>query len=231
MLTHCSLRELTLLRKSQPLSEPEPISVSRVTPPSPRKKARHTVSRRAAPKHRRAGSRIQASGSLSSAFAASRPPIPSEFSFGVSETTTTADSDVPEPGDKVMALNNRLAALIAEGQRALGKEVVVMSEDQDEPEDDGTEGWIEEDSTGGPVASSSTSSGFGSPRLPAYSPPFQDQPRWGFGGVQKAQHLRGPSEESFASASVPLMEDESMSPELRESMERARQMYQRRRLA
>ena len=40
-------------------------------------------------------------------------------------------------------MGDRLANLIAEGQRALGKEVVVMTEGQEEAVDDGEEGWVE----------------------------------------------------------------------------------------
>jgi len=42
-------------------------------------------------------------------------------------------------------IGDKLASLIAEGQRALGKEVVVMSESQEDEVDDGEEGWEEED--------------------------------------------------------------------------------------
>ncbi|EMD39191.1 hypothetical protein CERSUDRAFT_112868 [Gelatoporia subvermispora B] len=218
--------------KSQPLPEPEPITVSRVTPSSPRKKARHTVSHRPAPRHRRAGSRIPASGSLNSSLHAARPSIPSEFGFGLRNSMAAEPEEEPE--DKVSTLNQRLAALIADGQRALGKEIVLLSEDQSEPEDDGVEGWVEDDSMGGsaPVASTSSSTGFSSPRLPAYSPPRTAVGTGAiFAAMQTPTHSRGPSAEPFTTPAAREEEDEWMSPELRESMEQARQRYQRRRLA
>lgn len=45
-------------------------------------------------------------------------------------------------------MGDRLANLIAEGQRALGKEVVVMTEGQEDAVDDGSEGWVEDDENG-----------------------------------------------------------------------------------
>ena len=42
-------------------------------------------------------------------------------------------------------MGDRLAQLIAEGQRALGKEIVVMSEAKEDEEDDGMDVWVEDD--------------------------------------------------------------------------------------
>jgi len=52
------------------------------------------------------------------------------------------------------SMSQRLAKLIEEGQRALGKEVVVLSEAQEDEIDDGSDLWIEEE----PAATTASSS-------------------------------------------------------------------------
>lgn len=144
-------------------------------------------------------------------------------------------------------MGGRLAALIAEGQRALGKEVVVMSEAQEDEEDDGADGWVEEDD-GHSVASSTRTS---RRRWRASPPPYSVSRRSSpfpsasprrtmfdlapsYNGsssisVQSSPHRRGRdvSLEPDAFASRSFREDEAQwqTPELREAMERARQRY------
>ena len=144
-------------------------------------------------------------------------------------------------------MGGRLAALIAEGQRALGKEVVVMSEAKEDEEDDGAEDWIEEDD-GHSIASSTrtsrrrwnaspppySASRRGSP-FPSASPrrtTFDLAPSYNPStsmSVHSSPRRRGrdASVESDAFASRSFREDENQwqTPELKEAMERARARY------
>ena len=123
-------------------------------------------------------------------------------------------------------MGDRLAQLIAEGQKALGKEVVIMSEDQADEVDDGSGAWVEEDDEPN-MAGSSRNNGVG---LPPYSPGSSSfhlnaSPTRGRSG-------RGVSVESDArSVRSEFREDESSwtTPEMRESMERARMLYRQKR--
>ena len=110
-------------------------------------------------------------------------------------------------------IGDRLAHLISEGQKALGKEVVVMSEDQADEVDDGSGAWVEDEPEPEPPRSGRSAT-FGLP--PSYSP---RTPR---------RHGRGMSVESDTrSVASSYREDESswQTPEMRESMERARMLY------
>ena len=150
-------------------------------------------------------------------------------------------------------MGDRLAQLIEEGKKALGKEVVVMSDAQEDEEDDGSGAWEEE-------AGPSTSSRRGSFRhkkrpqnlgLPSsfssyISPPPSVSPRrsrfdtrGSLGYVTAALPVpdsfslglqRGASVDSMHSYGS-FHEDESQlhSPELRDTMERARAAYLRNR--
>lgn len=112
-------------------------------------------------------------------------------------------------------MGDRLAQLISEGQKALGKEVVIMSEDQADEVDDGSGAWVEDDEREEPR--SSRRSGFG---LPPYSP------------RTPSRFARGTSVESDTrSVASSFHEDESswQTPEMRESMERARTLYKQKR--
>ena len=124
-------------------------------------------------------------------------------------------------------IGDRLAHLISEGQKALGKEVVVMSEDQADEVDDGSGAWVEDDAehnqqrTGRDTPPrSARRTGFGLP--PSYEPPRTP-----------ARHDRGMSVESDTRsvASSTYREDEAswQTPEMRESMERARMLYKQKR--
>ena len=52
------------------------------------------------------------------------------------------------------SMSQRLAMLIEEGQRALGREVVILSEAQEDEVDDGSDQWVEEE----PAATTTSSS-------------------------------------------------------------------------
>lgn len=110
-------------------------------------------------------------------------------------------------------IGDKLAHLIAEGQKALGKEIVIMSEDKEDEVDDGSGAWVEEDE---PVQGSSRS-----PGLPPYSPTPSSR-----------SFARGVSVDSDSrSVRSAFAEDDSAwaSPEMRESMERARMRYRQKR--
>ncbi|TFY54078.1 hypothetical protein EVJ58_g9072 [Rhodofomes roseus] len=230
--------------KPDPSSAPVP--VTQVTPPTPRssRKSRHVAGRRTH-RHRKVAPRAGPSSISSHTSTAARAPIPPEFNFGAPAPVEPEEGDVD---DQMSWMGGRLAALIAEGQRALGKEVVVMSEAQEDEEDDGNEGWVEEDDGHSVVSSTRTSrrrwraspppysaSRRGSP-FPSPSPrrtTFDLAPSYNGSPSMSIQssprrHGRDVSVEpdtSFASSSF--VEDESQwqTRELREAMERARQRH------
>lgn len=146
-------------------------------------------------------------------------------------------------------MGDRLQQLIEEGKRALGKEIVVMSEAKEDEVDDGSGAWEEEEPTLPPSRSSSIRRGR-RPRniaLPDYAPPTYSTPQ---SSPRKAQYdfsysksygsasnlvapesprrtPRGTSTESlFDNHREP--EDSWGTPELRESMARAREIYRQR---
>jgi hypothetical protein len=167
-------------------------------------------------------------------------------------------------------IGDKLAQLIEEGKRALGREIVVMSEAQEDEVDDGSGNWIEEDD----VASRASTS-YGSPYTPS---PMTPSPNTGYIGkrsslatlrarasyVPKARHGKSRSdvgadgnlnefsyeggigrslpvsvpvtpntiskfEVNTTPSSVREAEQDWLSPELRESMERARAAYRQKR--
>ncbi|EED80402.1 predicted protein [Postia placenta Mad-698-R] len=195
--------------------KPKPSSVPatppvQVTPPTPRsRKSRHIA-------------------------ATSYMPIPPEFSCSAPDADPELDTDKGED-DQMSWIGDKLALLIAEGQRALGKEVVVMSEAPEDKEGNGMDDWVEED--GGRAQSSHGG-------LPPYSsrhglPLLSASPRCDrfdlssshatsyARSIPGSPHCRGRevSIESDRFASMSFQEDESawQTPELWEAMERARQ--------
>lgn len=66
-----------------------------------------------------------------------------------------AGGEEEEVEDKMDWMGDRLAMLIAEGQKALGKEVVVMSDAAEDEVDDGSGAWVDQ----GPSGSGSASMG------------------------------------------------------------------------
>ncbi|OSX64106.1 hypothetical protein POSPLADRAFT_1045228 [Postia placenta MAD-698-R-SB12] len=235
-------------RGKQPESSPPPPYEQgewvppKVTPPTPRsRKSRHVAGRRTQPRHRKTHSRpMHASNSSASigSSAASYMPIPPEFSFSAPTADPEPDADEDED-DQMSWIGDKLTSLIAEGQRALGKEIVVMSEAPEDEEDNGTDDWVEED--GGRAQSSHGglppySSRHGSPLLSAS--PRRD--RFDLSSSYATSYARSipgsprrrgreASVESDRFASTSFQEDESawQTPELREAMERARQRYRR----
>ncbi|KAH9849842.1 hypothetical protein C2E23DRAFT_837511 [Lenzites betulinus] len=203
---------------------PETPKVVVTAPTTPRsKKSRHVAGRRTVPRHRRTHSRVQASTSYSTVPSSYTPrsPMPAEFSFASSSRSSPPQEDEDPDVDEHMSwIGDRLAHLIAEGQKALGKEVVIMSEDKEDEVDDGSGAWVEDDE---PVQGSSRS-----PGLPLYSPSssrFSASP-------SKSRFDRGVSVDSDTrSVRSAFAEDDSAwaTEEMRESMERARMLYRQKR--
>ncbi|KAI0676018.1 hypothetical protein C8Q78DRAFT_1007677 [Trametes maxima] len=206
--------------QSDQTSTPETPKLVVTAPTTPRsRKTRHIAGRRTVPRHRKTPSRAQASTShhtVPSTSSSSRPPIPPAFDVeGASQSSPSKPDDDADVDEQMSWIGDRLAQLIAEGQKALGKEVVIMSEDKADEVDDGSGAWVEEDE---PVPSSSHSYG-----LPPYSP----DPRFSMSPSRRGVSVESDSR-SIRSA---FGEDESTwaSEEMRESMERARMLYNQRR--
>ncbi|EED80961.1 predicted protein [Postia placenta Mad-698-R] len=178
--------------------KPKPSSVPatppvQVTPPTPRsRKSRHIA-------------------------ATSYMPIPPEFSCSAPDADPELDTDKGED-DQMSWIGDKLALLIAEGQRALGKEVVVMSEAPEDEEGNGMDNWVEEDG-GRAVLAWRPATLLIAARL---APPQRVST-----SIPGSPHCRGRevSIESDRFASMSFQEDESawQTPELWEAMERARQ--------
>jgi len=159
--------------------------------------------------------------------------------------------ETDEIEDKMEWMGDRLAQLIEDGKKALGKEVVVKSEVQEDEVDDGSGNWEEEVDPDISVSRASRSGSVrrrGRHRTPGttsstsyLSPPPSASPR-------RQQLSTTHLSQSCSALPVPVVaphdysadttrlsssfrEDESQwqSPELRESMERARQAYLRNR--
>ncbi|TCD69080.1 hypothetical protein EIP91_008978 [Steccherinum ochraceum] len=212
------------------------VPMTHVTPPTPRykKQQRHVAGRRPAPRHRKVPT---ARNNAVTPPASSPPPSSSAFDFSAVEEE--------QPDDQMDWMGDRLQQLIEEGKRALGREVVVMSESKEDEVDDGSGAWEEEEQPTLPPSRSGSIRRGRRPRnigLPDYAPPTyatpQTSPRksqYGFSHSQSSLHLpesprrtpRGTSvESSFGNHLEP--EDEWGTPELRESMARAREMYKQR---
>lgn len=160
-----------------------------------------------------------------------------------------------EVDDQMDWIGDKLSMLIEEGKRALNREVVIMSDAKEDEVDDGSGAWEEE---GGPtkLSPSRTSSLRRAKRPRSLAPStsthhFQQSPSPspsmpGFGLVSSVSapqqtstpirgHTRGASVESglnpYFTPNTSVHEDERAweSPELRESMERARARFLRNR--
>lgn len=147
-------------------------------------------------------------------------------------------------------MGGRLAQLIEDGKKALGKEVVVMSEVQEDEVDDGNGGWEEEVDVYVPLSGASRSGSVRrraghrtpgtTPSTSYLSPPPTASPRrQQFSTPHLSQSCsvipvpgRGPHDYSADTRlSSSFREDESrwQSPEVRETMEHARAAYLRNR--
>jgi len=146
-------------------------------------------------------------------------------------------------------MGDRLAQLIEDGKKALGKEVVVTSEAQEDEVDDGNGGWEEEVDVNVSLSGSSRSGSVRrraghrtpgtTPSASYLSPPPTASPRrLQFSTAHLSQSCsaipvpgRGPHDYSAdtSRSSSSFREDESQwrSSELRESMEHARAAYLR----
>ncbi|KAI0741979.1 hypothetical protein C8Q80DRAFT_1221792 [Daedaleopsis nitida] len=199
--------------------------------PTPRsRKSRPVASRRTVPRHRKTPSRHAASthghGQPASYTSASRSPIPPEFNFASGSRSSPKPDEDADVDEQMSWIGDRLAQLIAEGQKALGKEVVVMSEDQADEVDDGSGAWVEDESAPDErTAGSSRRTGFG---LPPYSPHTPQRS----GSPTKSRFARGASVDSDSrSIAGSFREEEGAwdSPEMRVSMERARMLHRQKR--
>ncbi|KAI0306009.1 hypothetical protein B0F90DRAFT_953129 [Multifurca ochricompacta] len=117
----------------------------------------------------------------------SRQPSPHRsIKLGPDSGSHTDQADELE--DRMDWMGDRLAELIKDGKKALGKEVVVMSEAQEDGEDDGNGNWEEEVDRGtslGPASRSGSIRRKGRPQAMAaasnasafYLPPLSASPR------------------------------------------------------
>jgi len=81
--------------------------------------------------------------------------VPSHSNLQIPYTgNDAADDDSDEVGSQIDTMSARLAKLIADGQRALGTEVVISSESPQDELDDGMGQWIEDDDLAPPSSPS-----------------------------------------------------------------------------
>ncbi|KAF9219703.1 hypothetical protein BS17DRAFT_788639 [Gyrodon lividus] len=139
---------------------PEPPKQLEVIPPTPKNhkpRPTPTSTRRFVARHQR---KIRAKlppftppRSVSPMFMS--PPRP-EFDFvHANSHADEVESDPESETDQMDWIGDRLSRLIEEGQKALGREIVVMSDSKEDEVDDGSGGWEEEEprSTAGPSIS------------------------------------------------------------------------------
>ncbi|KAH9935979.1 uncharacterized protein BXZ73DRAFT_89466 [Epithele typhae] len=206
------------------MSDPEPSSKVGASN-TPRNRKARTVAYRRTPRHRKTPSRPNAASAPHTYgyASSSRAPIPPEFDFASGSRASPKPTEDADPEEQMSWIGDRLTQLISEGQKALGKEVVIMSEDQQDEEDDGSGAWVEEDEEDRPR--SRRRNGFG---LPPYSPQTPLSPHT----PTSSPFDRGLSVESDRrSIAGSLHEDESswQTPEMKASMERARALYNQKR--
>jgi len=165
----------------------------------------------------------------------SAPSGPFDFRFGQPEES----QDQQEPEDEMDWIGDRIAKLIEEGKKALGQEVVVMSEAKEDEVDDGSGAWEEEqDNHTGHLArhKQTRSRQLGSPSfhpshaLPSTSSPVRPSLRTSvLPGPSSSFTIRSPSIESESptinTGSWKESEGDWESLEIKESMEKARAMY------
>ncbi|KAJ3762698.1 hypothetical protein EV360DRAFT_92308 [Lentinula raphanica] len=163
----------------------------------------------------------------------------------------------PDPDDEmdqIDSLGSKLSFLIEQGKRALGREIVVMSEVEEDEVDDGSGAWVEDDGDdeGGEFGKKGqgrghkgrlSRSGSTSRRRAAGGAPFAGSSTGSVGrragadmsiglppyGLGTDTRSTGPSAPSSPPASVPTFETSWESEELKETMERARAIVRERR--
>jgi len=175
----------------------------------------------------------------------SRHPSPHHPTIPEPDPSNQMEADELE--DRMDWMGNRLARLIEDGKKALGKEVVVMSEVQEDELDDGSGNWEEEVDPDISVSRASRSGSVrrrGQHRTPGATsstsylspPPTASPRRQQFSTTHLSQSCSAlpvpglaPHDHSAdtirLSSSFREGESQWQSPEIRESMERARAMY------
>ncbi|KAG5643365.1 hypothetical protein DXG03_001013 [Asterophora parasitica] len=221
---------------------------TKLTPATPRsRKSRHPVSatkRSVAQRRPRARTHVHTTPPRIAPPPALLPPTQPEFDFHHQEPVEPAEVD-----DQMDWIGDKLSMLIEEGKRALNREIVVMSDSKEDEFDDGSGAW-EEDHPSAPSTSLSRSSSLRRIKRPRslapsahafhHSPsPSPSKPAFALTSsvstplmvTPRRAHSRGVSVESGfnLTPSTSFQEDERAweSPELRESMERARARFQR----
>ncbi|EIN09434.1 hypothetical protein PUNSTDRAFT_142996 [Punctularia strigosozonata HHB-11173 SS5] len=212
---------------------PEPPTTT-VTPPTPKRKPKQalTVGRHAtSSRHRKSRSKVHAMP-----FTPPRSSSPSKTQFQTRHEIEPAPAgeDPSELEDQMDWMGGKLAQLIAEGQKALGREVVVMSEAPEDEVDDATGDWQEEDNamvtdTPGRSTASSRRGSVRRRHAPSLYSGTPSPRKSRFDGVDVPQSSREKSVELFSAAANPNSsasmrenEHEWQSAEMREFMERAR---------
>lgn len=241
-----------------PQPDPSQFAENNNMSPSMRiRRPRHVAGRRPVPRHRkvqpRAAQPAYAHTPNFSSPSHSNMFIQPEFSF--SSPDPAEDDQDPDVSDQMDWIGDRLSQLIEEGKKALGKEIVVMSETKEDEEDDGSGQWVEDDDM---LMASSSSGSFrkGRSKRPRSSTVSSSPPRYASpqttprtpqknrfdpyssgrrGSVSAVSSPGRPSRNGSVDSArsfVPAKEDESAweSAELRESMEKARQLYLQRKL-
>lgn len=123
-------------------------------------------------------------------------------------------------------ISSQLASLIAQGQQALGKEVVVSAEREEDEDGGEVDGWVDDD-----VAQNRRRNGFETPKRRHIRGHSYDNSR--HSGSMPNSFTRSPAfsrSTTSLGSGVGSGEDPNSfeSPELRESMERARARWTRR---
>ncbi|KAH8116324.1 hypothetical protein DFH11DRAFT_1579958 [Phellopilus nigrolimitatus] len=170
------------------------------------------------------------------------------------EVVMEEEQDISESKDEMDWIGDKLARLIEEGKRALGKEIVVSSDAPEDEVDDGSGNWVEEDepeastsyassyrsrpiTIGSPSRSSRHKATYSIPPTSPRRPTFANHSRFlsGDTGASVSRPIT-PSQLDFAPESTSSMDLSSMreaenewaSPHIQESMERARAAYRQR---
>jgi hypothetical protein len=104
-------------------------------------------------------------------------------------------------------MGDKIRSLIEEGQKALGKEVVVMNDEEGDEEgavDDGMDGWEEEVNNRGAMPASPTSSSYRTKRRPsqAFSVNASISPPNRSGAAFPTSHGRSPTSPNFKRGSA-----------------------------
>ncbi|PSR80360.1 hypothetical protein PHLCEN_2v6745 [Hermanssonia centrifuga] len=237
-----------------PPSDSSHSSTARATPSTPhlksKKQNRHTTHKRVIPRRKapRAQPPVVAPHAPAAVPPSLLPSVAPEFQFGVPEPTQLEEENV-DMDDQMDWMGDQLAKLIEQGKRALGSEIVVMSEAKEDAVDNGLGDWVEEDnnrmsaSTSGSLRSRrrmrpsnigihSPPPTYASPKTTPITKSFNIHSRESSSTPlsvpnspkRSGRRMSVSSGHSFVSQTI--REDEAtLEPELREAMERARQTY------